>query len=327
MQRWARSVVLSVSLLLSAASQAMMAGAAPDSAQARVDANSTDSPWAGVVAVRVNGGVYSGVAVSPRHILTAAHVMGGALQAPEKAEVVLNFGADASHLLAVSQIKLFPGYSFPYEDLALLQLVEPLPEGVPTYAVNDLPLAPGSELSLVGYGGSGPGDLGPQAGSSATLKRVGWNALDQLSTQVDNSGRRSSFYLYDFDGPEGQGPMGGPSLGNARETMVAGGDSGSPAFVIGQHGHRVLAGINTFATPLNSARALNYSFGQGGGGIYLAEERFLNWLDEASGGLIKRASSLRPVERSWFWWLGGSLGTGGLLGLAAWQRSRFRAAV
>lgn len=304
--------------VLAGASLAMMAGIEPDTPAARVDPNTVDSPWAGVVVVRVNGGVYTGVMVSPRHVLTAAHVAGGAVNEPHRVEVVLNFGGDASHVLAVDQVQPYPGNSFPYDDLALLRLTAPVPDDVPVYPVNDLPVARGVEMTLVGYGASGQGDVGPRTGSNVSIKRVGWNALDTMTDKVDNSGRTSVFYLYDFDGPEGNGPMGGPSLGNARETVVGGGDSGSPAFIISEYGYRAVVGINTFATPMNSGRPLNYGFGQGGGGIFLAP-RFLDWLDQASDGMVRRLSTLPPPTSRLPMWIGGGVVVSALAGYAGWR--------
>lgn len=54
-----------------------MAGAPPDSPLARVDPNAHTSPWAGVVAVRVRDGTFSGALVHRRPLLTAAHVVAG----------------------------------------------------------------------------------------------------------------------------------------------------------------------------------------------------------------------------------------------------------
>ena len=270
---------------------ATMAGTAPDSPEARIDPNHADSIWAGVVALRIGGGVFSGVVVSPRHILTAAHVAGGVNSNGVGIDVVLNAGNPARSF-AVTQVEVFPGFAFPYDDLALLTLNEALPEGVPLYPINDLPPMPGQTLlSLVGYGASGNGDLGNASGGDASIKRVGENVLDVLTSRVDTSGHNSSFFLYDFDGPDGNGPMGGPTLGNGRETMVAVGDSGAPAFSL-INGYRVVTGICTFASPLNSGRALNYGFGQGGGGMLLSDPRFIAWLMEKSGGSVRLLSSL-----------------------------------
>ncbi|GAB2877039.1 hypothetical protein GCM10027046_01070 [Uliginosibacterium flavum] len=271
---------------------AMMAGTAPDSPQARIDANSPESAWAGVVALRVGNGVYSAVAVAPRHILTAAHVAGGKNGDGAGISLVLNISGNQGQALVVTQVEVFPGYAFPYDDLALLTLSDDLPEGVPLYPINDLPPVPGQTLlTLVGYGASGTGDLGNTSGGDANIKRVGENMLDTLRPSVDASGRSSSFFLYDFDGPDGDGAMGGPTLGNARESMVSGGDSGAPAFTL-INGYHVLTGICTFATPLNSGRALNYGFGQGGGGMLLSDARFIVWLLEKSGGSVRLLSTL-----------------------------------
>ncbi len=55
---------------------ALMAGAAPDSAAARVDTNVATSPFAGVAAISINGSTYSGVVIARQYILTAGHVAG-----------------------------------------------------------------------------------------------------------------------------------------------------------------------------------------------------------------------------------------------------------
>lgn len=317
-----RLILLLSALLAAPSCPAMMAGTAPDSPEARIDANSADSVWAGVLALRVGNGVFSAVAVAPRHALTAAHVAGGKNGDGAGISVVLNVSGNQGQAFVVTKVEIFPGYAFPYDDLALLTLSEALPEGVPLYPINDLPPVPGQTLlSLVGYGGSGMGDLGASISLGAAAKRVGENVLDALSPRVDASGRSSSFFLYDFDGPDGNGPMGGPTLGNARESMVSGGDSGAPAFTL-INGYRVVTGICTFASPLNSGRALNYSFGQGGGGMLLSDARFIAWLVEKSGGGVRLLSTLPKLGRFDYRLPALAAGTllTGLAGAARWWR-------
>lgn len=79
----ALGVILAATLLGTAMPEAgaIVGGAAPDSPAARVDPNTTTSPWAGVGSVRVNGGVYSGALIGRRYVLTAAHVVAGAAPA------------------------------------------------------------------------------------------------------------------------------------------------------------------------------------------------------------------------------------------------------
>jgi hypothetical protein len=280
-------------LVLPIACPAMMAGVAPDSPTNRIDPVTTESEWSGVVAVRTGGNVYSGVLLSDRYVLTAAHIAAGAASKPDELKVVINL-AGTPNVIAASRIDVFPGYDFPYNDLALIQLVTDAPADARRYPVQDAVIRPGASIiTLVGYGSSGQGNTGPSIGSNESIRRVGENVVDALPDRIDNSGRTGSFYLYDFDGPTGTGPLGGITLGNARETMVAGGDSGSPAFVMSA-GRIVVMGINTFATPLGNGSAITYTFGQGGGGMRLSDPKFISWLRTASGREVRLASE--PVS-------------------------------
>lgn len=73
--RFSVGVVLAAfTLLASEHALGIMAGAPPDSPAARIDPNTTSSPWSGVGSVVVNGAPYSGVVVAPNFVLTAAHV-------------------------------------------------------------------------------------------------------------------------------------------------------------------------------------------------------------------------------------------------------------
>lgn len=300
----------------------MMSGSAPDSPATRIDANTPDSPWAGVVSIRVGNNTYSGVAVSAHHILTACHVAGAAAGNLSAISIQLNAGSPRP--LAVAHIETFPTCSFPYDDLALLTIDGSLPASVPTYPINDLPPIPGqTHLTLVGYGDSGTGDKGVTVGANPSVKRVGENILDTLVSRVDTGEHASSFYFYDFDGPDGNGPLGEGGLGNMRETMVSSGDSGSPAFTLIK-GYQTVTGINNFASPLNSGRALNFTFGQGGGGMLLSDPRFVQWLLDKSDHEIRLASTLS--ERQFFslhWpWLVGGIAACGLVGTILWNKLR-----
>lgn len=295
-----------------------MAGALPDTPAARVDPNTPESPWSGVVAVRTGDGIFSGVVIAPRFVLTAAHVVGN--NPPAKISVVLNASAQAQ-TIAAKRIEIFPGFSFPYDDLALIELAERVPDNVAIYPLHDFPLqVTKSVVSMVGYGASGNGDTGVSVGSNPNIKRVGENVVDALAARVDTSGRTSAFFLYDFDGPDGNGLLGGPSLGNARESVVAVGDSGSPVLVQETEGFWSVAGISTFASALNSGRALDYRFGQGGGGILIGEKRFLNWIMEHADGAsfvsVPRAQSISVVP------LAATVGAGAIVVLVVRMRRR-----
>jgi len=266
---------------------ALMAGAAPDSAAARIDANVATSPFAGVAAISINGAIYSGVVIAPQYILTAGHV--AAAGAAAAMQVTLNPGPTA-WTSAVIAATTYPTYSFPYDDLAILQLATPVPANVPVYTLYAGSLHPGLVLTLAGYGASGNGDVGVSVGPAPQVKRSGRNSLDAVGTKLDNSGLISSFFEYDFDGPTGTGPLGGPTLGNTVETLVAYGDSGGPAFVTVGSTLQLL-GINTFAAPAVANQPVTYTFGEYGGGIVAADPRFAAWLQATTAGTLGTSNS------------------------------------
>lgn len=261
---------------------AIMGGALPDSAEKRVDADVPTSYWTSAVSVKVNGSIYSGVVVAPSYVLTAAHVTGGAQ--PGTISVQINTHS-VPVVAAVSAVTTFPGASFPYDDLALLTLASPVSSDVriPPILTQALPVH--EPLMLVGYGASGHGDVGPLVGGAASVKRLGLNSVDAVQPTVDSSGRTSLFYFFDFDGPTGSGAMGAGTLGNGLEGGLAGGDSGSPAYVqIG--GQRWLAGINTFVAPAPGSITADFRFGTIGGGMLLSDPRFVSWLNIQTQGTL-----------------------------------------
>lgn len=274
----------------------MMAGASPDSPAARVDANTVASPFSGVGSVVVSGASFSGVVVAPRYVLTASHVA----SAPATAiQFVLNFGGDHTQVIPALAVAIYPGAGFPYDDRALVELATPVPNGVAIYPLVRTPIATGQRITLVGYGASGNGDVGPTVAASSTVKRAGQNIVDAIQTTLDASGRTSLFYIYDFDGPTGAGASGGGTLGNAVETVVAGGDSGGPAF-IGSAGSYRLVGINTFQASSNG-QPVDNRFGTLGGGVLLTRPEFLNWIDATTNYTTVGSSNLvdAPTLPEW----------------------------
>lgn len=271
---------------------ATMAGAAPDTPAARVDANTASSPWNGVGSVVVSGGVYSGVVVAPRFVLTASHVVGST--SPAAIQFVLNAGGNQTHTLAARAVFRYPSASFPYDDLALVELTAAVPAGVNIYPLVRDPLTSTQRITLVGYGASGNGDAGVSVAASRSIKQAGENVIDAVQTTLDSSGRSSLFYLYDFDGPSGTGVMGGATLGNAVETLVAGGDSGSPAFI-----GMALAGISTFVSQPVAGQPNDYKFGMVGGGMLLSRPEFQSWIDATTGYTTMGAAVDIPTLPQW----------------------------
>lgn len=256
---------------------AVMSGAPPDSPAARVDANLASSPWAGVVAVRVDGSAtFSGVAIGRRHVLTAAHVVAGV----EPSRVRIRVNAAASLDLAAAAIAVHPGFvgfNNPNlnDDLAIVVLAADLPAAVPVYPLARSNPAQGTVFVAVGYGGSGQGDGTGRVGADPAVKRAGRNNADAFGLDDDGSGRPELFY-FDFDGGGQPSRLGGPGLGNAVETSMSSGDSGSPAFVADTSPPQ-LFGINTFLFSFPNGPADPGTFGTGGGGQVVAS--YAVWID------------------------------------------------
>lgn len=193
----------------------------------------------------------------------------------------LNWGSDLTQELEVQKVFRHPDYvSFGRSDLrydlAILELAMPAPSGVPRYDLLRTPLPPGTTITLVGYGASGDGRHGPTIAAAASVKRVGRNVADRV--EIDAASGRGMVYVFDFDAPPlgGFNAMGGPGLGNHVETMVAGGDSGSPAFVRDKDGRWRVAGVNTFQAKSRSGQTAG-SFGTLGGGQLVAG--YSEWID------------------------------------------------
>jgi hypothetical protein len=273
-------------------------GTPPDSPALRIDPNDATSRWSGIgslVVYRAGSttvqGAYTATAIDPWHVITAAHVVGGA--APADIRFVLNHGSERSHQIVAAQVHVHPDYAgfvpdptskVVHDDLAVVRLATRLPDGVKTYPVLPSRIAPRTTLTLVGYGAGGDGLNGVTVGGSGSVKRVGRNNADVFAPDDEGSGR-IEVYLFDFDGPDGASnrfhnppPPYQPqprdlTLGNDVEASLAGGDSGSPALVPGPGNHWLLAGVNSFISP-GGAQAGR--FGSIGGGMLLSG--YVDWI-------------------------------------------------
>lgn len=255
--------------------QALMAGLPPDSPEARIDPDDRRSPWAGVGALLVKGGVYSGALIGPRHVLTAAHVVAARL--PEEIAFRIN-GTGMSASIAARAVHTHPRFDgfrsngWPRFDIAIVELVEPAPPEVPVYDLYYGSLRAGTPLTFVGYGASGRGDAGPSVAARADVRRIGQNNADRFIGD-DNAAGRPQLFLYDFDGPTADtNAMGGRGLGNAQETSAATGDSGAPAFVV-RGEYRQLVGVLTFVSGLGRPNTSLSRFGASGGGTLVSSAR------------------------------------------------------
>jgi Trypsin len=266
-------------------------GSPADSPANRVDPNTTTSPFAGVgsIEIRTRRGAYicTGTPIDSTHVVTAAHCLDinsdGQVTSRDGIRSVtfaLNYGGNITNTITASAYAVHPdftGFARPSvnDDIAVLTLSTSISAAVPKYSMYTGTLADSTELVLVGYGRSGTGVSGYTVDASYSVKRVGYNNPNAYYSQ-DDSGRPAAneVFRYDFDGATGNGLMGGPTLGNARETTVGGGDSGGPSFVL-VGGSYQLAGVNTFTQ--NSSVASAPLFGSLGGGMVVKE--YASWIN------------------------------------------------
>lgn len=269
-----------------------------------VDDNLAASPWAGVGAVSVNGNVFSGALIDSRHVLTAAHVVGG--QSPGNVSFTLNVGGNLTHTLSAAAIEVFPGFTGAtpgadgvwHDDLAIITLSAPV-SGVPVYGLYGGSLT-SQTLTLVGYGASGDGVNGVTGGASASVKRVGQNRVDRLL--ADDDGKTyDEVFMFDFDGPDSSSNVFGPAipanmtLGANIEAQYASGDSGGPVFV--KEGDLwKIAGIATFNGSTSLSSGSSVKFGSIGGGTVVAS--YMPWIAAAVAAPI-------PEPGVWFMMLAG----------------------
>jgi len=270
-----------------------------------VDPNVTTSPYAGVVGINVTGiGPASGVLLrtnDPNHsyVLSAAHVVdpnrNGSVAPAGNVSVHVNYNGNSSTVLGVSAIHVNPAWyqntgQF-NDDLVVLQLSGVVPAGVPTYDLYRVPttaVSPTQTITIVGYGQSGTGATGPTIANGVNVKRTGQNRADAVGID-DDGGALVEVYQFDFDGPTGNGPLGGPTLGSTLESGFGVGDSGGPAFISGPGGVPLIFGINTAG--FTTAQGNFPFFGSAGGGqIVSAYQPFIDQYtgvpEPASLGLI-----------------------------------------
>ena len=225
---------------------------------------SAGSPWAAVGSLSVNGQLFSATLIGPHHLITAAHVVAGALPANVvfRSAVGTGFSSVAasiqvSPLFNGQNVDNLPGDPSVHADLAVVRLAHPAPPSL-------LPALPfdgallGRILKLVSHGGS------------TTLATMGENRVDVVFS--DRRGQAAT-YLFDFDGPDPSSNLLGPAdattatLGPGREASLIKGDSGSAAFTE-VDGQWWLAGVNTFQVHIGR--------GRGAGGVVLAP--FRSWI-------------------------------------------------
>jgi hypothetical protein len=283
---------------------------AADSPDLRIDPNVPTSPFAGVgsleiVAPGIGNFLCSGTAISPYHILTAAHCLDvdnedGIIDVlPENVTFNVNAQGESAEPLAITAADLhifdngrdrYEGFSASvHNDLAIITLSEALPADIPIYALVQEPLAPGDIITLVGYGTTGNGIDGHISNTAdKQVKRSGQNQVDDASLYASLVRKTDEVFMFDFDGPDAStnslASVGsGLTLGNQIETTVGPGDSGGPSF-IPVDDQWAIAGVNTFSFSFPNLESLDTeviegTFGTGGGGVLVDNPEKQAWIE------------------------------------------------
>ncbi len=153
------------------------------------------------------GFICTASAISPRHILTAAHCVLEQNMIVSRIRFVLSAGRSTPAIIDASAFEVHPFYpalapvfgAFAPGDIAVIELSEDIPAGTEVYELYRNADEFDQEVRHYGHGGAGRGNQGVTVGADFFYGRTGLNRYEQTLIPFFGSPLFDSL-LYDFDG-------------------------------------------------------------------------------------------------------------------------------